>query len=72
MAVTKRTVAVDILDDAEAVRTVLALADMLNAGSQVVLLRRPDIPPDVWNEIAPTLVARAFAALHGHPVGMEP
>jgi hypothetical protein len=59
----------DIIDDDEAVKTVIALAAMLNAGSHVVLLRQPDLPPDVWNAVSPVLVARASAALHGAPVG---
>jgi hypothetical protein len=58
----------DIIDDDEAVRTVIALAAMLNAGSQVVLLKRPNIPVEVWNAVSPMLVARASAALHGAPV----
>jgi hypothetical protein len=68
VAVTKRTVAVDVLDDDEAVRTILQLVAMLNAGSHVVLLRRPDLPAEMWNEVSPLLVARASAALHGQPV----
>jgi hypothetical protein len=67
----KRTVAVDVLDDDDAVQTVLRLAEMLNEGCSVVLLRRPDIPADVWNEISPTLMARAIAALHGVPVNTQ-
>lgn len=63
-----RTVAMDVIDDDEAVRTVIALADMLNEGSHVVLLRRPDLPDDVWNAVSPMLMARASAALHGAPV----
>jgi hypothetical protein len=67
VAVTKRTVAVDVLDDDEAVRTILQLVAMLNEGSHVVLLRRPDLPAELWNEVSPILVARASAALHGQP-----
>lgn len=63
-----RTIAMDVIDDDEAVRTVIALADMLNEGSHVVLLRRPELPDEVWNEVSPLLVARASAALHGQPV----
>jgi hypothetical protein len=66
--VNMRTVAMDVIDDDEAVRTVIALADMLNEGSHVVLLRRPDLPDDVWNAVSPLLMARASAALHGAPV----
>lgn len=58
----------DVIDDDEAVRTVIALADMLNEGSHVVLLRRPELPDDVWNAVSPQLVAKASAALHGQPV----
>jgi hypothetical protein len=58
----------DIIDDDEAVKTVIALADMLNDGSSVVLLRRPNIPVEVWNAVSPQLVANAVAALHGQPV----
>lgn len=59
----------DVIDDDEAVRTVIALADMLNEGSHVVLLRRPELPDDVWNAVSPQLVANASAALHGQSVG---
>ncbi len=54
-------------DGEECVR---ALEAMLQAGSRVVLLRRPlGVPDEIWPVISPTLVARAVAALHGQEVG---
>jgi hypothetical protein len=64
----KRTLAVDIPDDDDAVATVRQVVAMLTAGQRVVLLRQPDLPDEVWRAVSPTLVARALAALHGAPV----
>jgi hypothetical protein len=59
---------VDIPDTVTARQAVRTLCAVLNEGRNVVILRAPEMPEEMWRALSPTLVPRAIAALHGSPL----